>query len=82
MAKNQKWEVDIYGENHTVEYVPRTLFSKAQIIINGKEYPLLSAKLFGGSSEVFRLGGERAIITIDADKKATLTLDGEVLTEI
>ncbi len=82
MAKIQKWSVDIGGELHTVEYTPRTLFSKAIIKIDDKEYPLLSAKLFGGSQEAFRLGGERAIISISSNKSATLTVDGEQIEQI
>ena len=82
MAKTQKWSTEINGEMHNVEYTPRTLFSKAKIKIDDKEYPLLSAKLFGESSEVFRLGGERAIISIDEERHATLTVDGEQIDEI
>ena len=82
MAKIQKWSVEIGGELHTVEYTPRSLFDKALIKIDGKEYPLLSAKLFGESQEMFRLGGERAIISISSNKSATLTVDGEQIEEI
>ena len=65
MAKIQKWSTEINGETHTVEYRPRSLFSSAKITIDKKEYPLHSAKLFGASQEMFRLGGERAVISID-----------------
>ncbi len=82
MAKVQKWSVEIGEELHTVEYTPRSLFDKATIKIDGKEYPLLSAKLFGESQEMFRLGGERAVISISSNKTATLTVDGEQIKEI
>ena len=81
MAKAQKWSVDIGGETHTVAYKPRSIFASAKITIDGKEYPLHSAKLFGASQEVFRLGGERAVISIDKKKKATITLEGELINE-
>ena len=82
MAKIQKWSADIDNTMHSVEYTPRTLFSKAKIKIDGKEYPLHSAKLFGESQEMFRLGSERAVIAIGKNKRATLTLDGELIKEI
>lgn len=82
MTKYQKWSVELYGEVHNVEYTPRTLFSKAKIKIDGKIYPLNSAKLFGESQELFRLGGERAVISIDKKKKATLSVDNEIIKEI
>lgn len=82
MPKIQKWSVIIENEVHTVEYTPRTLFSSAKIKIDGKEYPLLSAKLFGTSQDMFRLGGERAIISIGKGKVATITVDGEEIKEI
>lgn len=82
MARIQKWSTQINDEMHTVEYTPRSLFSKAKIKIDGKEYPLHSAKLFGESQEMFRLGGERAVIAIDKNKVATITVDGELIKEI
>lgn len=82
MAKSQKWSVELSGEMHSVEYKPRTLFSKATITINGKKYPLHSAKLFGASQELFVLGGERAVISIAENKKATLSVDNELIKEI
>ena len=82
MAKIQKWSIELYGEVHNVEYTPRTLFSKAKIKIDDKTYPIHSAKLFGASQEMFRLGGERAIISIDKNKKATLSIDNEFIKEI
>ena len=82
MPRIQKWSVIIENEVHTVEYTPRTLFSSAKIKIDGKEYPLHSAKLFGTSQDMFRLGGERAVISIDKGKKATITIDGEEVREI
>ena len=82
MAKIQKWSIIIENEVHTIEYTPRSLFSKAKIKIDGKEYPLHSAKLFGASQDMFRLGGERAIISIDKSKNATITIDGELIKEI
>ena len=82
MAKIQKWSVEIGGEVHNVEYTPRSLFSKAKIKIDDKTYPIQSAKLFGASQEMFRLGGERAIISIEKNKKATLCVDSETIKEI
>ena len=82
MARIQKWSTQINDEMHTVEYTPRSLFSKAKIKIDGKEYPLHSAKLFGESQEMFRLGGERAVIAIGKNKVATITVDGELIKEI
>lgn len=82
MARTQKWSTQINNEIHTVEYTPRSLFSKARIKIDDKEYPLLSAKLFGESQEMFRLGGERAVISIGKNKVATVTVDGELIKEI
>ena len=82
MAKNQKWAVVMNDEIHSVEYTPRKLFSKARIRIDDKEYPLHSAKLLGSSQEMFRLGGERAVISIDDSKRAMLTVDGETIKEI
>lgn len=77
MAKIQKWSIEIGGQNHTVEYKRRTLFSNATIKIDENTYPLYSAKLFGESQEAFRLGGEMAIISIAKNKKGTLIVDGE-----
>ena len=82
MAKRQKWSVELSGEMHSVEYTPRTLFSKAKIKINDKTYPLHSAKLFGASQELFMLGSERAVISIADNKKASLTVDNELIREI
>jgi hypothetical protein len=82
MAKIQKWSITIEDETHFVEYTPCSLFSKASIKINGKDYPLLNAKPFAASNEVFRLGSDRAIISIDARQKATLTVEGEEIKEI
>ena len=82
MAKIQKWSTEVGGEMHNVEYTPRTLFSKAKIKINGTTYPLLSAKLFGSSQEAFILGGERAVIIIGNDKRATVLVDNEKIKEI
>lgn len=82
MTKIQKWSIELGDETHSVMYVPRTLFSKAKIKINDRVYPIHSAKLFGASQEVFMLGRERAIISIADDKKATLTIDNEVIDEI
>lgn len=82
MAKIQKWSIELYGEVHNVEYTPRKLFSKAKIKIDDKTYPIHSAKLFGASQEVFRLGGERAVISIEKNKKATLSVDNETIKEI
>lgn len=82
MAKSQKWSIELAGEMHSVEYTPRRLFSKAKIKIDGKTYPLHSAKLFGASQEVFMLGSERAVISISGKKKATLTVDSELISDI
>ena len=82
MSKIQKWSIIIDNEVHTVEYTPRTLFGGAKIKIDNKEYPLHSAKLFGESQDMFRLGGERAIISIDKNKRATISVDGETIKEI
>lgn len=82
MAKIQKWSIELYGEVHNVEYTPRTLFSKAKIKIDDKTYPIHSAKLFGASQEMFRLGGERAVISIEKNKKATISVDNELIKEI
>lgn len=79
MSKKQKWTTEINGELHTVIYTPRTLFSRAKIKIDDKTYPLYSAKLFGASQEAFRLGGEMAAISIAKNKKATITVDGEII---
>jgi len=81
MAKIQRWSVEINNEMHTVQYTPRSLFAKARIKIDGKEYPLHSAKLFGESQEMFRLGGERAVISINKSKVATVSVDGETIKE-
>ncbi len=82
MPRIQKWSIVIENEVHNVEYTPRTLFSSAKIKIDGKSYPLHSAKLFGASQEMFRLGGERAVISIGRGKVATLNVDGEEIKEI
>lgn len=82
MAKIQKWAIELGGEMHSVEYTPITLFSKAKITIDGKTYPIHSAKLFGASQEVFMLGHERAIISIADNKKASLSVDSELIKEI
>ena len=81
MAKTQIWSIDIDGTTHTVEYTKRTLFKKAQIKIDEHTYPLYSAKLCGTSEEAFRLGGEMAMISIAKNKKATITVAGEVISE-
>ncbi len=75
MAKIQKWTAVLEGETHTVEYQPKGLFGKSKITIDGTTFPLLS------KNEAFRLGESRAIITVGKGKKATVTLDGEVLEE-
>ena len=82
MAKIQRWSIESNGQMHTVQYTPRTLFSKAKIQINDKTYPIHAAKLFGASQEVFILGGERAVISIDKSKKATISVDSEIIKEI
>lgn len=82
MAKKQKWSIELSGEMHSIEYKPRTLFSKAKIKINGKEYPIHAAKLFGASQDVFMLGGERAVISISKSKVATIFVDNESIEEI
>ena len=82
MAKSQKWSIELSGTMHSVEYTPRTLFSKAKIKINDKKYPLHAAKLFGASQDVFMLGSERAVISIAKNKVATLLVDNEVIKEI
>lgn len=82
MAKIQKWSIESGSETHSVIYISRTLFSKAKIKINDRVYPLHSAKLFGASQEVFMLGSERAIISIAKNKRATLTVEGELISEI
>ena len=82
MAKIQKWSIELGGEMHSVEYTPRTLLSKAKIKINDKTYTMHSAKLFGPSQELFMLGSERAIISIADNKKATLSVDNEIIKEI
>lgn len=82
MAKSQKWSIELGGEMHSVEYTPRTLFSKAKIRINDKTYRMHSAKLFGTSQEVFMLGSERAVISISSNKRATLYVDNELIKEI
>jgi hypothetical protein len=81
MAKKQIWSMDIDGTTHTVEYTKRTLFKKAKIKIDENTYPLYSAKLFGTSEEAFRLGSEMAIISIAKNKKATLTVSGDIISE-
>ena len=81
MAKKQIWSIDIDGTTHTVEYTKRTIFKKAQIKIDEHTYPLYSAKLCGTSEEAFRLGGEMAMISIAKNKKATITVAGEVISE-
>lgn len=81
MAKKQIWSIDIDGTTHTVEYTKRTLFKKAQIKIDEHTYPIYSAKLCGTSEEAFRLGGEMAMISIAKNKKATITVAGEVISE-
>lgn len=81
MAKKQIWTTEIDGTLHTVEYTKRTLFSKAKIKIDENTYPLYSAKLFGESQDAFRLGNEMAMISIAKNKKATLTVAGEVIAE-
>ena len=82
MAKVQKWSIEIGGEMHSVEYTPRKLLSKAKIKIDGKTYPIHSAKLFGGGQEAFILGGERAVIQIGKGKHATVLVDNEKIKEI
>ncbi len=81
MVKIQKWSIELAGEIHTIVYVSRTLLSKAKIKIDDRVYPIHSAKLFGESQEVFMLGSERAIISIDKNKVATITVDNEVIEE-
>lgn len=81
MARKQRWSTVIGGVKHTVEYTPRTLFSGAKIKIDENTYPLYSAKLFGESQDAFRLGEEMAIISIARNKKAIITLAGDILPE-
>lgn len=82
MAKIQKWSIEIGGEMHSIEYAPRKIFSKAKIKIDGKIYPIHSAKLFGKGQEAFILGGERAVISIGKHKRATVMVDNEIIKEI
>ena len=79
MARKQKWTINAQDCIHTVEYTPRTLFSKAKIKIDENIYPLYSARLFGSSQEAFKLGDEMAVISILRNKKATLTVSGEII---
>lgn len=81
MAKKQRWSTEIGGTVHTVEYTPRTLFSGAKIKIDENTYPLYSAKLFGASQDAFKLGDEMAVISISKNKKATLTVSGEQISQ-
>lgn len=81
MAKSQKWTVESGNTVHTVEYTRRTLFRTAKIRIDENTYPLYSAKLFGTSQDAFKLGDEMAIISISRNKRATLTVSGEVIGE-
>ena len=78
MVKGQKWSTEIEGQVHTVEFLPPKLFGKAKIVIDGTTYPLNSAKLFSSSSEVFMLGGLRAIISI-SDGQVCLSVDGDII---
>lgn len=79
MGKKQRWTVTAESCTHTVEYTPRTLFSRARIKIDENTYPLYSAKLFGESQEAFKLGDEMAVISVTKSRKATLTVSGEVI---
>lgn len=79
MAKKQKWTVTSDTETHTVEYTPRTLFSRAKIKIDENTYPLYSARLFGESQEAFKLGDEMAVISVAKNRRASLTVSGEII---
>ncbi len=81
MAKKQRWMTEIDGTKHIILYTPRTLLSRAKITINGSTYPLYSAKLFGESQDAFKVGEDRAVITIARNKKATLSVEGEEIAE-
>lgn len=81
MAKLQKWSTEIDGELHTVIYRKRTLFKKAQITIDEFTFPLVSVKRFSSHREVFRLGGEQAILEVAKGGKASIILGGERLPE-
>ena len=60
--------------------------NKSFILTDGSTSGVLAmvyaAKLFGASQEVFMLGSERAIISIANNKKATLSVDNELIKEI
>lgn len=81
MAKKQKWNIELGGEMHTVEYAPCGLLRRARITIDGSVYPLYSARLFGASAEAFMLGGEMASIEIARGGVAKIYVSGELIPE-
>ncbi len=82
MAGKQKWSVELEGAVHTIEYTPKSLFGGAKIKIDESVYPLYSAKLFGASEEAFMVGGEMASISIAKNKRATVKVAGDIISEI
>lgn len=65
---------------HSVEFKPKGLFSKASICIDGSNYPVYSAKMFGKCSEAFMIGGEMASIEI-SHGHAKIYVSGELVGE-
>ena len=82
MAKKYDWEVkEILEEGeeklHTVSLTCSMLTGKAVITIDGDEYDI-SVKPFAlrGTSQIFRLGEQAAVIDFPKKGEPTVTVDG------
>ena len=92
MAKKYEWEVKetVVNEEsneqteveHKISLICSYLTGKAVITIDGDEFDI-SVKPFslGGTSQVFRLGEEAAVIEFPKKKEPTLKVGGEIITK-
>ncbi len=88
MAKKYNWEINEIGENeqgvtHTVSLVCSNFSGKAIITIDGDEYDI-SVKPFSlrGTSQVFRLGEEAAVIEFPKSGEPTVSVGGEKIERV
>ena len=81
--KHQKWDIEIDGENHTVERIAKSASSEQRIIIDGDEF-VLPKKRFGfftGRKEIFRLGEKQCILLIYGGGDVDIVIDGKYLSD-
>ena len=77
--KQKNWSVTVDDTTHTVEYTFARLKGKITVTIDGDSFDLpagfLGLKV--ARREIFRLGDEQAILTVDKKGNAELIFRGE-----